>query len=176
MLKKNVCMIIAEKDFRDEELLVPKSYLERQQFTVTVASTITNTVRGMLSTLVVPTVHIKDIKVEDYDAIVFIGGNGAKQYWDDPVAHTVAKRTFELGKILGAICIAPVILARAGLLKGVKASVWPEVADELENSGAMVVTDNVTSDGRIITANGPNAADEFAETIYWKIYRKVAIT
>lgn len=38
-----------------------------------------------------PDILINEIKVEEYDAIVFVGDSGASQYWNDPIAHSIAK-------------------------------------------------------------------------------------
>lgn len=71
---------------------------------------------------------------------------------------------------MGAICIAPAILAKAGVLKGKKATVWSSLMDKsavkiLEKSGADYLPDSVVADGKVITATGPLAAKEFAEKI-----------
>ncbi|MEA3344083.1 MAG: DJ-1/PfpI family protein, partial [Patescibacteria group bacterium] len=73
-------------------------------------------------------------------------------------------------KLLGAICIAPAILARAGALKGKKATVWNSAMDKsaikiLESNGAIFQPEPVVVENKIITANGSHAAEEFAETI-----------
>jgi len=162
---KKVVMIIASRDFRDEELSVPRSYLEGKGATVIVASSSLDPAKGMLGSQVKPQMLISDIKVDEYDAIVFVGGVGAEEYWDNPTAHTLAREAVEKGKILAAICIAPVTLARAGVLKGKKATVFPKVSAELEAAGASYTGRTVERDGNIITANGPKAAEEFAREI-----------
>ena len=69
-------------------------------------------------------------------------------------------------KPLGAICIAPTILAAAGVLEGIKATVWNRDNAEsafLELHGAIFTNESVTQDGLIITGNGPEAAEEFGK-------------
>jgi protease I len=105
------------------------------------------------------------VRVSDYDCIVFIGGVGATVYFDDPLAHSIASEAAAAGKVVAAICVSPVTLARAGVLQGRRATVFPDYAAELENAGAMYTGEDVTVDGRIITANGPGAAEKFM----WKI-------
>jgi protease I len=101
----------------------------------------------------------------DYDAVIFVGGVGAEEYWDDATAHAIATATVNTGKLLCAICIAPVTLAKAGVLKGKRVTVFSSERDKLEAEGAIYTGKNVEVDGKIITANGPNAATEFAEAI-----------
>ena len=112
-----------------------------------------------------PDVLIGKVKVEDYDAVIFVGGVGAKEYFESEAAHKLAREADEKEKIVAAICIAPSILANAGILKGKKATAYPSEKTNLEAKGAVFVDENVVVDGRIITANGPGAAAEFGEAI-----------
>ena len=77
----------------------------------------------------------------------------------------MARSFAEAGKVVAAICIAPVILARAGLLKGKRATVFPDGIPELEKAGAVYTAQSVERDGRIITGNGPEAAEAFGREI-----------
>jgi protease I len=165
MLKKKVLMIIASDGFRDEELLKPKEIFERNGFEVTVASTSLNTAKGMLGTKIKPDILIQDVNVSDYSAVVFVGGVGASVYWDDPLAHKLATDAYNRGKIVSAICIAPVTLAKAGLLSSKKATVWEQEKEQLKKYGAIYTGKPVEKDGKIITANGPFSAEEFARAI-----------
>ena len=67
--------------------------------------------------------------------------------------------------MIGAICIAPVILANAGVLKGRKAVCFPSIKASLTQKGAIIVNQNVVQDGNIVTATGPEAAGTFAKTL-----------
>ena len=67
------------------------------------------------------------------------------------------------GKKLAAICAAPLVLGRAGLLKGKRATCYPGFEDEL--TGAELSTDAVVSDGGVITSRGPGTAMAFALAI-----------
>jgi protease I len=71
----------------------------------------------------------------------------------------------EQGKVLAAICIAPVTLANAGVLKGKKATVFPSLQSQLTAQGARVVNQDVVQDGKLLTASGPKAAREFAAAL-----------
>jgi protease I len=158
---KRVVMVIAEKDFRDEELLEPESILADQGAIVTIASTTMDSVMGMHGTGVHPDMLVSEIELEDWDAVVFVGGVGASQYWDDSTAHAIARGALDAGKIVGAICIAPVTLANAGILQGKKATCWQSEADKLKAKGAEYTGADVERDGKIITASGPEVAISF---------------
>ncbi|MBC7348303.1 MAG: DJ-1/PfpI family protein, partial [Clostridia bacterium] len=71
----------------------------------------------------------------------------------------------EQGKVLGAICLAPVTLANAGVLAGRKATVFSPEAKRLEAAGAKYTGAGVEIDGRIVTASGPENAKDFGEAI-----------
>jgi len=162
---KKVVMIIAEKNFRDEELLEPKKILEEEGASVTVASTTLRTATGMFGAKAKPDILVSELKVDEYDAIIFVGGAGASQYWNDSTAHSITREAVQKNKILCAICIAPVTLANAGVLSGKKATVWESEKGKLEAKGASYTGKPVEIAGKIITANGPQAAEEFGTTI-----------
>ena len=162
---KKVVMIIAQDAFRDEELLQPKDILERNGIEVKVASTRLGTIKGMLGAQINPDILINDINVGDFAAVIFVGGIGASQYWDNPVAHKLAKDALDNNRIVAAICIAPVTLAKAGILKGKRATVWSSESGQLKAAGVNYTARPVEKDGNIITASGPSAAIEFGEEI-----------
>lgn len=163
---KSVLMIIARQNFRDEELAEPKRILEEAGARVTVASSAIQESVGMLGKVrITPEITLKEVDVADYSAVVFVGGSGASEYWDDATAHQIARDAFAQGKLLCAICIAPVTLARAGILKGRTATAFASVADELKKAGANYSTAGVEKDGTIITAEGPRSAAQFGMAI-----------
>lgn len=162
---KKVVMVIAEKDYRDEELLDPEEVLANQGAIVSVASTKRDMVKGMGGHEVQPDLLVSEIKPEDWDAIVFVGGVGASQYWEDSLAHRLAKEFLNQGKVVGAICIAPVTLANAGILTGKKATCWSSEKEKLKAKGVNYTGEGVTKDGKIITASGPDVAKEFGKAL-----------
>lgn len=162
---QKVAMIIASQNFRDEELLKPKEILEKAGVEVLVVSTTRGEARGMLGARVTPDLLLSELRVEDFAAIVFVGGIGASQYWEDPLAHRICREALEKGKILAAICIAPVTLANSGVLAGRRATVYPTEAEKLREKGAIYTGAKVEKDGKIITASGPEAAEDFGRAI-----------
>ncbi len=163
--EKKVLMIIAGRNFRDEELLKPRKILEDRGVKVIVASTSLHQARGMLGATVKPDILLSSVKIQDYDVITFVGGSGASQYWNDPLAHSIAQEAVQKGKILCAICIAPVTLANAGVLSGKKATVFSSEISKLEAKGAIYTGKPVQVEGKIITGEGPQAAEQFGEAI-----------
>ncbi len=163
-------LIIARQGFQDFEYNETKRVLEEAGVEVSTASLDKGLAVGKLGQKVEVEMSLNEINLEDFDAVIFIGGPGAADYEDDPLAHKLAQQTMEQGRVLGAICIAPTILAKAGILEGRKATVWSdpivqETIEILREQGADYVDEAVVVDGKLITANGPGAAAEFGQKI-----------
>ncbi|MFH1641978.1 MAG: DJ-1/PfpI family protein [Nanoarchaeota archaeon] len=164
-MARNIVMIIAPNSYRDEELTEPKTMLEKAGFDVAIASKGVKTATGKLGGSTQVDLDISEMDVTNYDSIIFVGGPGSNVYFDDPVAHSIVKKAHDQNKIIAAICIAPSILANAGVLQGKKATSFPTQEKNLVSKGALYTNEDVTVDGNIITANGPDAAAKFGETI-----------
>lgn len=162
---KKVVMIIARQQFRDEELREPKEILQAAGAQVLVASSALEESEGMLGMKVMPDLLVDSLRVADHDAVVFVGGVGAQEYWADSTAHAIAQAALDSGKVLGAICIAPVTLANAGVLSGKRATVWPTGKEALERGGAHYTGADVEVDGKVVTASGPAAAEKFGRRL-----------
>jgi protease I len=158
-------LIIAPENFRDEEYFHTKEELEKKGVDVKTASKTTDECRGMLGGIVIPDMALKDVIVDDYDSIAFVGGAGSSVYFDDPAVQLIAEEFIDKGKITAAICIAPSILANAGLLKGKNVTSFASQQENLLEKGAEWTGEPVTIDGQIITANGPKAARAFGQAI-----------
>lgn len=163
--ENKVALVIAKDGFRDEELKVSLDIFQSAGCKVLVFGDETGEAKGMLGGIFNIERAIGEMRTEEYKAVVFIGGAGAEVFWDSAVAHEVARKTIKDGKILAAICVAPVTLANSGVLKGKKATVWYSEADKLENNGAKYTGSDVEVDGNIVTANGPDATEKFAREI-----------
>lgn len=162
---KKAVLIVAYENFRDEEFLEPRNLLESKGVKVTVASSRVGKATGMLGAEIQVDMLVKDVNVAEYDAVIFVGGTGATEYFDDPVAHKIAQDAVAQGKIVAAICIAPAILANAGVLRNKSATCFATESDTLKKGGARYTRTPLERDGKIITAEGPKAAKNFAEAI-----------
>lgn len=169
---KPILMIIAPDQFRDEELFETREVLESAGLSTVLASKQKGICKGKLGGEAVAEVALADVKASEYEAIVFVGGMGSEVYFKDPNAHDLAWEMYADGKIVSAICIAPVILANAGLLKGKRATVFPDGADELKKGGATYTAETVTVDGNFITGNGPASSIKFAEAIVHQLEKQ----
>jgi len=160
-----VVLIIPSQNFRDEELFETQRILTDAQITTVIASPTTGPVRGMLGGTVDVHVALSRLKVDEYDAIVFIGGTGTARLFNNPAALAVARRAAVGKKVLAAISTAPAILARAGLLNHLTATAYITERRTLQKAGAKYTGSPVERDGLIITASGPLAVVPFGQAI-----------
>lgn len=162
-------MFVAQQDFRDEEYFIPKAVFEQQGIEVVTVSNEKGQILGIFGGVGVANIAFSDVRIDDFDGFVFVGGSGAMKYLDNKDVYKLVKQAVDKDKLVGAICIAPAILANAGVLKGRKAAVWSSNMDKsaikiLEKGGADYQKASVVIDGRIVTANGAEQARKFAET------------
>ncbi|MBF0298568.1 MAG: DJ-1/PfpI family protein [Oligoflexia bacterium] len=164
-MKKKILMIIASNNFRDEEYQKPREIFDKSGAIVAVASSSKKASTGMLGMKVTPDILLDDVLVNDYDVFVFVGGSGAAEYFTNKKALEIVCESVKQNKVLAAICLAPSILARAGVLKNKKATVYSSEINTLKDNGAYYSENSVEQDGNIITANGPTAALKFGEVV-----------
>ncbi len=157
--------MIASNQFRDEEYQKPRAILEAAGARVTVACSSLKESVGMLGLKVKPDILLKDARMDQYDAVVFVGGMGATEYWDNPIAHALAKQSYQSGKLTSAICLAPMTLANAGLLKGKRATIWKDAVTDFKTKGVVYTGSPVEQDGKLITGSGPEAAEAFGKAL-----------
>jgi len=163
-----VVLAVAPEKFRDEELAEPIAALKQANISFDIASTRPGTCTGMLGAKVNANLSFDDIDPKNYDGLIVIGGSGSQTYlWEDELLVRLAGFFAETDKVVAAICLAPVVLARSGILKQKKATVYNSqtAVFEMKKGHAVVLNDPVVQDGRIITANGPQAAKAFAAAV-----------
>jgi len=160
---KLIAMVIGFNGHDTSELHEPKKAFEAAGARVDLVSTQTGKAmsRGGVETRV--DITIEQLEASDYDAVVFVGGSGAGEYFQNAKAHAVARDTLKQNKILASICAASTILAKAGVLKGKKATGYHK--DPIVRHGGHYASEFVVKDGNLITAVGPNVVKEFAQAI-----------
>jgi protease I len=97
--------------------------------------------------------------------VIYVGGGGSKLLFNNPEALAIAAEMNRQDKIVAAICLAPVILANAGVLRGHRATVAGTEAKTIVAKGAIYTGPGVTVDGNIVTGNGPKSSRLFGEKI-----------
>jgi protease I len=164
-----ILIAIPSKDLNDVEFSASKARFLDEGFEVEVASKGAEEAVGMDGSAVSVDLAVADAEVSDYEAVVFIGGPGVDdlELYDDPDYLNLASSARDQGLVVGAICVAPKILANAELLDGKNATVFPdsESIAYIESKGATYSDEQVVREGDIITACGPEASEDFAAAV-----------
>ena len=161
---RHILFVIAPERFRDEELFEPRNAVERDGHHVTTVSTKPGIAVGMLGAREVVARSISDAARESVDLVVIVGGTGSPDHlWNHEPLLDAARRHYLAGGPIAAICLSGAVLARAGILLGRRATVYPSPRARLalKRGGAVYVDEPLVRDGRIVTASGPEAASAF---------------
>ena len=157
---KRAVMLFAE-GFETVEALVVVDILRRGGVEVTMASINEEEfVRSSHGVNVEMDVVLGEVDVLDYDAIILPGGMPGTLHLGESEAVKKALHVMnDAGKIVAAICAAPGVLGKYGLLEGKKACSYPDHEKNL--TGAQILREPVVKDGNIITSRGLGTALEF---------------
>ena len=166
-----IVMIIAFQRFQALEYDPAKAVFEKAGYRVVTASSHLGLATDKTGGKTKVDLTLDQVKAADYEAVAFIGGPGSFDYYDNQTCHRLAQETVKQGKLLAAICAAPGILARAGVLKGKKATMFDDTG-EIAKGGGTFVRQGVVSDGKLITATGPETAKAWAEAIVKALHGK----
>ena len=159
---KSLLFILAE-GFEEIEALLPVDFLRRLNFEVTLAGIFTTNVTGAHGITVKTDKLLKNVSF-DFDALVLPGGMpGSANLRDNATVINIIKRFCKENKLVAAICAAPIVLEKAGVLQGKKHTAHPSVKESFKTS--TYTGSNVETDNNIITGKGPGAAAEFALSI-----------
>jgi len=110
---------------------------------------------------------LRDVNVASYAGLVLVGGAGAALHWDDSLLQAKCREFADNGQVVAAIGIAPVTLARAGVLKGRKATMFRDrtAIEWFKQAGARFRFKGVVADRNIITAESSEQASDFGKAV-----------
>ena len=154
--------------FEEIETMAIVDILRRAEVEVYLAGTTEPPVASARGVKVIPDILIGD--VADYDAVVLPGGNpGYVNLAGDERVLKLVKDAYKAGKYVAAICAAPSVLGKAGIMEGITATHYPGI----DVIGAKYTNEKVMRDGTIITSQGPGTAIDFALFLV-EIFRSTA--
>ncbi len=147
--------------FEETEAIAPIDILRRSGAEVVTVGIGEEVIAGSHGIAVIPDITEVELALtEDVDMIVLPGGMpGTLNLEKSRTVQEAIDYCTDKGKYIGAICAAPSILGKKGILSGKKATCFPGYEEFL--SGAEYTGDSVVRDGKIITAKGAGAAIEF---------------
>ncbi len=161
-MRKKALLLLAE-GFEAVEALTPANYLRRAAIEVTLCSC----QKGKL--LVASATGLRlgcDIEIDqvlsaEFDLLIIPGGDpGYKNLLQNQQVLDLIAEFAAAGKWIGAICAAPLVLKKAGVLAGKRHTSYPDLRNEFDPE--YYSEDLVVCDGRLITSLGPSAALEFS--------------
>src|SRR5438876_8789037 len=165
---KKVLMVIPHTQFREEEFFEPKKILEDEGARVVVASTTARMCRGIKGGTAQADIAIADARADDYAAVVLCGGSSVPEFlWNDKKLQELVTAVAAAGKVVAAICLSTVVLAKAKLLAGREATVYflPDAIEELKQAGAKYVKETLLIHNNIILAEGPLDSQRFGQAL-----------
>lgn len=147
--------------FEEIEAVVLIDVLRRADVDVRVAGLTSGPVRGSRGVVLVPDCPLDEVLELAPDAVILPGGRGgAEALRDDDRVRKLVTEQLAAGRIVAAICAAPIALATAGLLAGRVVTSHPSVRDELGD--VRYSETRVVVDGTLVTSRGPGTALELA--------------
>ncbi|MBF0505733.1 MAG: DJ-1/PfpI family protein [Nitrospirae bacterium] len=162
-----VAVLLAD-GFEEVEAMSIVDVLRRADITAVIAGLHAGHIEGAHQVKVIPDTTIDAIHADNFDMLVLPGGQpGSDNLNADERVKVLIRDFYKKGKLTGAICAAPYVLANAGILDGKEATVYPSFENRLGK--ARYVNKNVVSDGQILTSRGPGTALEFGIAIVEKL-------
>ena len=157
-------IVMLADGFEELEALTPVDILRRGGIDVKTVGVNSRIVIGSHGISVVADILPDEIPLSELDMVIFPGGMPGSTNLDKAeITDRVIAAAKANGARLAAICAAPLVLGHRGLLEGKRATCYPGFEGELY--GASCVKENVVTDGYITTANGMEAAMEFAKEL-----------
>lgn len=159
-----IYMFLAD-GFETVEALAPVDVMRRAGLQVVTVSIMgRKEVLSAQDVNVVADILFDDCNFIDADAVVLPGGSvGTENMSACEPLRAVVDRMNNEGKLIAAICAAPMVFGRMGILKGRKATCYPGCEGDL--TGAEYTAATVQNDGNIITACGPGVSFDFGFAI-----------
>ena len=157
-------IVLLAEGFEEIEALTPVDMMRRAGLDVKTVGISGKTVVGSHGITVVADATPDEIDLSKVDFAVFPGGMPGSLNLDaSPFTDEIIKAVNENGGRMAAICAAPLVLGRRGLLKGKRATCYPGFEKEL--IGAECVDEGVVTDGSITTARGMGVSLAFAKEL-----------
>lgn len=154
-------IVLLAEGFEEIEALTPVDILRRASLTVKTVGISGRTVKGAHGISVACDLLPDEVDLSLVDMVILPGGMpGTLNLFDSPFTEKAVKSVLEMNGRVAAICAAPLILGRYGLLDGKAATCYPGFENEL--CGAVLMDKGVITSDRITTARGMGVAVEFS--------------
>ena len=165
--------------FEEIEALTPVDVLRRVGVEVLTVSVNGNDkkVKGAHGIEVTADLTLDEYKEDSAEMIILPGGGeGTKNLDESERVSEIIMSAAERGLYIAAICAAPTILAKRGLLNSLRATCYPSLTSVLIENGVKYKNERVVCDKRFITSMGAGTSGEFAFTLVEKLLGKKEAT
>ena len=143
------------------EAVIIVDTLRRAGWEVAVVGLSAGTIKASRGVKLVADADWEQVDPSDFELLILPGGMGGTMAFCEHTGVLQALKDFDAaGKWIGAICAAPMALARAGVLDGKKYTCYPGCEEQIQNGTRL--DEIVVVDGHLITSQGPGTAFEFA--------------
>jgi 4-methyl-5(b-hydroxyethyl)-thiazole monophosphate biosynthesis len=155
-------LIPLAEGFEEIEAINVIDILRRGDVDVVTAGLKEGLVEGSHKIKVLPDTDLGRIDFREFDGLVLPGGApGFVNLGNDERILTMAREMDRAGKVVAAICAAPSVLIKAGVLQGRRATVSPSGKAQVAEC-AQFSEDRVVVDRNLVTSRSPGTAMEFA--------------
>lgn len=149
--------------------------LRRAGIEVVTAGLDGQTVTASRGVRLLPDTTLDQIVNDSFDMIILPGGQpGADYLAKDERIIKLVRTADAAGQPVSAICAAPKVLAKAGIVDGKKISCYPGSVELSATNNIKILSDAVVEDGNIITSRGPGTAMDFALVLIEKLLGREA--
>jgi len=160
-MKKQAIVILAD-GFEEIEAVAPIDLMRRAGITVTTLGLTALEMRGSHG-IAIKADMLFDMFSGQFDAIVLPGGPGHTHLLASQKLLETINAAYSRNILCAAICAAPSVLGKAGILKGKKATCFPGYENQL--GGGIFIEQKTVLDGNIITSRGAGTALDFGLAI-----------
>ncbi len=158
--------VLTGEGFQDAEAYMPMGYMTNHDVEITVIGAEKKEVKSYNSDFTIKIEKtVDEVSVEDLDILVMPGGKAPATLRENEAVVKFVKDFYETGKPVAAICHAPQILIRAGLMEGITATSYKSVKEEMLEAGVNFKDEAPVIDGNLITARNPGDLAAFSEAI-----------
>ena len=164
--RSRVLFVVPSAEFGDESLRYARSSLYNVNVgTWSVSTEYDNLVKGRLQDEFLVDGTLAGTSMDEFSGVIFVGGEGAVALADDPDAVRLAREAAQARKLIGAWGHASLVLARAGVVKGVKVTGDPSVADSVRQAGGRFTGRQLEASGCIVTARDDAVGMRFGKAL-----------
>lgn len=172
LINNSILLILPAQDFNEQEYLTISNALLKADKKIFIASDSNSLCVGLNGLKVKNDMKFYNIHERNFGGVIFIGGRGIKNYWNDTLLFSIAQKFNKSNKLIGAICSAPIILARAKIITE-RATCYPDDKNELEREGIEFKNEPVVINNNIITGRDPSASPEFIRTFLYELSKRL---